>query len=196
MTRLAIAAVVVSSWVLAQSKPVAPARDAGVVSVKPAPSVDAGVPEPMRGPAPVSGAEVEKLKKEVAELRARTTELEAKAAKADALAADVKKLEKRLDEVKAQLDAVEERRERAEQDAAQRKAQVTQANATVNGVLTQLSTGNTANVDAWLRGVEQQYGGNAGKLVALARGALGQGDLNAARQYLNLALIEAASTAP
>ncbi len=189
---LTVVSLLAAALVFAQGRPAA--RDGGVAPSKAAPApVDAGVAEPMRGPAPPSTAEYERLRKEVAELRTRTTELEQKAAKADALASDLDKLQKKLDALKGQVDAIEERRDNAEREIANRKAQTAQANATVNGVLQQLTTGNTANVEAWLRGAEQQYTGNAQKLVQLARNALGQGDLNATRQYLNLALIEAAT---
>ena len=47
-----------------------------------------------------------------------------------------------------------------------------------------------ANVDAWLRTAEGNSSGNAQKLVQLARQALAQQDLVAARQYLALALME------
>ncbi|MFZ5439340.1 MAG: hypothetical protein ACOZQL_04990 [Myxococcota bacterium] len=182
------AAVTVVAW--AQGKP-AP-RDAGV-ALPPKVTADAGVPEPLRKPDAPTTADVEKLRKDVAELRARVTELEPKAAKADALAADVEKLRKKLDALQADFDAAEERRASIEREAANRKAQTAQASATVNTVLQQLSLGNTSNVDAWLRTTEQQFSGNASKLVSLARAAMAQGDLNAARQYLNLALLEASA---
>ena len=110
---------------------------------------------------------------------------------ADALAADVEKLRGKLDTLRADFDAAEERRNAAEREVATRKAQTAQATSTVTTVLQQLASGNTSNVDLWLRGAEQQYSGNASKLISLARGALAQGDLNAARQYLNLAVLEA-----
>jgi outer membrane murein-binding lipoprotein Lpp len=161
------------------------ARDAGVV-VAPKPPPDAGTPEPVR-----VSPDVEKLRKEVTELRARVVDLELKASKADVLAADVEKLRGKLDTLRADVDAAEERRTAAEREVATRKAQTAQATSTVTTVLQQLSLGNTSNVDLWLRGAEQQYSGNASKLISLARSALAQGDLNAARQYLNLAVLEA-----
>lgn len=192
MRRTLLATVaVVAALAGAQGKP-APqpaARDAGVS----APKVDAGVPtpEPSRNPNAPPAAELEKLRKDVAELRTRVTDLEAKAAKADALAADLEKVRKKLDALQADSDAAEEKRANLERELATKKAQTTQASATVNVVLQQLTTGNTSNVELWLRGAEQQYSGNASKLVSLARTALAQGDLTAARQYLNLALLEA-----
>ncbi len=188
--------VLVAGVSLAQGKPVA-SRDAGVVlPSKPMMAADAGVPEPMRGPAAPSGAEVEKLRKDVVELRARLTDLELKAAKTDTLANDLEKLSRKFDTLKADVDAAEERRGGAERELERRKVQTAQATTTVTAVLQQLSSGNTSNVDAWLRGAEQQYTGNAQKLVSLAREALSRGDLGSARQYLNLALLEGPSTAP
>lgn len=191
MTRMLLVSMVLASVALAQGR--AQVKDGGVAALKPvAAVVDAGVPEAQRGPAPVSGSEVEKLKKELVELRARTADLETRAARAEGLVGDVEKLKKRLDDVRADFDAAEAKRANIERELETRKANVAQANATVTGVLQQLSTGATSNVDAWLRGAEQQYSGNAQKLVSLARAALAQGDLSAARQYLNLALLEPA----
>lgn len=189
-TLLATVAVVAAlTWAQGKPAPQPPTRDAGV----PAPKVDAGVPtpEPLRNPNAPPAAELEKLRKDVAELRTRVTDLEAKAAKADSLAADLEKVRKKLDALQADTDAAEEKRATLERELATKKAQTTQASATVNVVLQQLTTGNTSNVELWLRGAEQQYSGNASKLVSLARTAIAQGDLTAARQYLNLALLEA-----
>jgi len=192
MTRVLFVSLVLASVSLAQGRP--QVKDGGTGAPKPvAALVDAGVPETVRGPAPVSSAEVEKLKKELVELRARTADLETRVARAEGLASDVEKLKKRVDEVRADFDAAEAKRANAQRELETRKANVAQANATVTAVLQQLSTGATSNVDAWLRGAEQQYSGNAQKLVSLARAALAQGDLNTARQYLNLALLEPAT---
>lgn len=170
-----------------------PARDAGVAPVVRS-SADAGVAAtPTLAANPASSAELEKVKKELADVKSKLSELEPKAARVDSLAADLKSLQDRFDDLKAKVEASEERRESAEREVAAQKAQVAQANTTVNAVLQQLSSGNTSNTQEWLRGVEQQYSGQAAKLVGLARQALAQGDLSAARQYLNLALLEAAA---
>jgi outer membrane murein-binding lipoprotein Lpp len=190
MKKLALVLASLAVVAFAQQGKVA-ARDAGVPPPKPSPA-DAGTAvEPLRSPTAPPAAELEKLRKEVSELRARVVDLEQKASKVDALTSDVEKLRGKLDALRADFDAAEERRNSAERETATRKAQTTQATATVTTVLQQLSLGNTSNVDLWLRGAEQQYSGNASKLVSLARGALAQGDLNAARQYLNLAVLEA-----
>jgi TolA-binding protein len=172
-------------------------RDAGVSK----PSTDAGVAVDGGVAAGSSGSsansvEVEQLRKQVGELRVRVVELEGRVVKVEALTAQVDSLKGKLDTLRGEFDEAERRRQSLERDAQARKAATSAANTTVNGVLQQLSTGNVSNVDAWLKGAEQQYTGNAQRLVQLARAALAQSDLNGARQYLNLALIEAATPAP
>lgn len=184
---------VVASVALAQGKP-APAapRDAGVATVRPVRpvAVDAGVPVVVAGPAP----EVEKLRKEVNDLKLRTFELERQQqAKTDALTSDLEKLSKKVEDLKTQLKQVsdaEERRADAEEAVATRKAQTAAASVNLNVVLLQLVSGNTSGIDPSLRYAESVFTGNAQKDVQLARAAITQGDVSAARQYLMLALWE------
>jgi hypothetical protein len=92
--------------------------------------------------------------------------------------------------LKARVDEDEERRLSEERELARKKATFAQATNTLQTVLTQLQTGNTANVDAWLRTVEGQLTGNASRLVSLARQSLATQDLAATRTYLGLAMME------
>jgi hypothetical protein len=181
----------VASLALAQGKPTAAApRDAGVSLVRPV-AVDGGVQlVTSPGPAP----EVEKLRKELNDLKLRTAELERQQqAKADALTADLEKLGKKVEDLKVQLKVLsdaEERRADAEEAVVTRKTQTTAGAASVNAVLVQLVSGNTNNIEPSLRYAESVFTGPAQRDVQLARAALVQGDLAAARQYLVLALIE------
>lgn len=180
------------AWAQAGSRPVTTAsRDAGVAVVKSA--SDAGVAstsEPLRVPGTASTGDVDRLRKDVIELRAKVSELEQKAAKADALAGDLEKLRQQLDTLKGRVDEEEERRLSEEREFARKKAAFAQATNTLQTVLTQLQTGNTSNVDVWLRTVEGQLTGNASRLVSLARQSLAMQDLVATRTYLGLAMME------
>lgn len=157
----------------------AAAPDAGV----PAPARDGGVPvaaETARKPAAPS--EVEKLKKEVGELRTKVSELETKHAD------ELSKLSKRVEKLQAWADAEDDRRETEARDAERRRANAAQVQNTLNVALTQLSTGNTANLEAWLRQAEGLASPDAARLIAAARQSLAQNDLVGARQALLLAL--------
>lgn len=193
----------VASLALAQGKP-APARDAGVapVPVRSAAVVDGGVaaPAPTAAQAQavsnVNSMEVDKLRKEVAELRARTAELERQqqATKSESVNGKLDTLTRQVDELKAQLtklNEVEARREDRETSAATQRSETSAVTSNLNSVLGALSSGNTAGVEPSLRYAESVFTGNAQKNVQLARGALAQGDLNMARQYLLLAISEA-----
>lgn len=185
------AAVVAGSLAWAQGKP-APAKasataDAGV-GVKPA--LDAGVSEPLRVPGAATTADLERARKEISELRTKVSELEARVTKAEAVSRDVEQLRTKADKLETRLDAEDERRDAEAREAQRKKTAAAQTNQMLTGALQQLSTGNTTNVDAWLRSAEANSNGNAQKLVQLARQALAQQDLVAARQYLALALME------
>lgn len=193
---------VVASVALAQGKPpvvtrppaAAPARDAGVAPVRVS-SVDAGVPAAAPAPAAASGhtPEVEKLRKEVNELKLRTADLERQLAKADTLNGELEKLNTKVDDLKAQLKQVsdaEQRRADAEEAVVTRKTQTAAASSNLNAVLVQLMSGNTSGIEPSLRYAESVFTGAAQKDVQLARAALVQGDVAAARQLLMLALIE------
>ena len=179
----------VASFALAQGKSAPAARDAGVAVVRPSP-VDAGVPAApvASGPTP----ELEKLRKEVADLKLRTAELERQLqAKSDG--GDIDKLSKKVDaltEKVTRLSEAEDRRADAEEAVATKKANTAAASSNLNAVLLQLVSGNTKDIDPSLRYAESVYTGNAQKDVQLARAAIAQGDLSAARQYLMLALWE------
>jgi predicted nucleic acid-binding Zn-ribbon protein len=178
--------------VLGQARPAVAkeVRDAGVVLPARA---DGGVAdEPMRVPAPATTTDVDKVRKELLELRAKVSELEARLNKAEALSKDVDALRSQLLKLQERVDAAEERRESEEREAARKKAQAAQTQQLLSGALQQLATGNTTNVDAWLRTAQAASSGNAQKLVELARQALAQSDLVACRQYLTLALLELA----
>lgn len=183
---------VVATLALAQGKPAALARDAGVTTSRLV-AVDAGVPLVMPGPTP----EMERLRKELNDLKLRTTELERQQqVKVDALNAELEKMGKKVDELKTQVQKVadaEERRADAEEAVAVRKVALAAASTSVNAVLVQLASGNTNGIEPSLRYAESTFTGTAQKDVQLARAALGQGDLASARLLLLLALIEADS---
>lgn len=140
--------------------------------------------EPAKKPAvPVApNSEVEKLKKEVGELRTRVSDLESKHAD------DLAKLSKKLEALQKVVDAAEERREAEEEAAERKRANSAQVQNTLNVALTQLTTGNTSNLEGWLRSAEPLASPDAAKLISIARTALGQSDLVAARQALVFAL--------
>jgi predicted RNase H-like nuclease (RuvC/YqgF family) len=173
-----------------KSVPSTAARDAGVAPSKNSPDAGVVASEPLRVPGTASTGDLDRLRKDVIELRAKVSELEQKATKAEALASDVEKLRQQLDTLKARVDEDEERRLSEERELARKKATFAQATNTLQTVLTQLQTGNTANVDAWLRTVEGQLAGNASRLVSLARQSLATQDLAATRTYLGLAMME------
>lgn len=182
-----------ASLALAQGKAAPTSRDAGVPLVRKPQAVDGGVPgASVPGPTP----EVERLRKELNDLKLRTAELERlQQAKAEAQSNErLDKLEKKLDELKSQvkqLSDAEERRADAEEALVARKVATAAASASVNSVLVVLASGNTSGVEPSLRYAEGVFTGNAQKDVQLARTALAQGDVSAARQYLLLALFEA-----
>lgn len=180
---------VVAAVALAQGKPatVPPARDAGVAAPRVV-ALDAGAAV-VNGPTP----ELDKLRKELNDLKLRTTELERQQAKADALTADLDRLGKKVDDLKAQvkqLTDAQDRRVDAEEAAAAKKVATAAAAASLTSVLTVLATGSTTGIEPSLRYAEGVFTGNAQKDVQLARSALAQGDLAAARQLLLIALIE------
>ena len=176
----------------------AAAPDAGVAS-KPA-AADAGVASPVTprpvASEPVSNAELDRLRKRVAELEARTTELERQAKQLDAL---TKKLDQTNDDLAAFKKEVNEREdarresERRVVEQKQRFEAVTKSLVTVDQ---QLSTGSTASVNEALRAAEATYTGTALQYVQAARASLANGDLNTARKYLLLAVLEAQATRP
>lgn len=182
---------VVAAVALAQGKPaVVPARDAGVAAPRVV-AVDAGVPAMVSS----SGtSEVEKLRKELNDLKLRTTELERQQqAKADALGSDFERMVKKVDELKSQVKVLtdaEVRRVDAEEAAATKKVATAAAAASLTSVLSVLATGSTTGIEPSLRYAEAVFTGNAQKDVQLARSALTQGDLSAARQLLLIALFE------
>ena len=191
---LLLSVMVVASFVLAQARPaVSPSRaDAGVSVARPS-AGDGGAP---LANAPGGGSsEVDRLRKEVADLRLRTAELERlNQTKSDALNNQVEKFGKQLEDMKGQLAKLtqtEERRADAEEAAQSHRSAKAAASTSLNGVLGGLALGNTAGVDSALQYAENVYTGNAQHAVQLARAALGQNDLNAARSYLILALMEA-----
>lgn len=188
---------VAASVVLAQGKPAAKVtRDAGVPlpARAKAAAVDGGVPAAAAIPAAPSG-EVERLRKEVNELKLRTFELERQQqAKVDEQKSQVDALGKTVEELQAQMKSLsdaEARRVEAEEAAVTRKTATAAASASLNSVLGVLASGNTGGVEASLRYAEGVFTGNAQKSVQLARAAIAQGDVSAARQYLVLALLEA-----
>lgn len=189
---------VAASVVLAQGKPAAKVtRDGGVpppARARAAPVADGGVPAPAAIPTAPSG-EVERLRKEVNELRLRTLELERQQqAKVDEQKSQVEALGKTVEELEAQMKSLtdaEARRAEAEEAAVTRKTATAAASASLNSVLGVLASGNTGGVEASLRYAEGVFTGNAQKSVQLARAAIAQGDVSAARQYLVLALLEA-----
>ena len=182
---------VVAAVSLAQGKPaVVPARDAGVAAPRVF-AVDAGVP----AMAVASGtSEVEKLRKELNDLKLRTTELERQQqAKAEALGTDFERVVKKVDELRSQVKVLtdaEDRRVDAEEAAATKKVATAAAAASLTSALSVLATGSTTGIEPSLRYAEAVFTGNAQKDVQLARSALTQGDLSAARQLLLIALFE------
>lgn len=193
MTSLCGGIVVFSSaFALGQNKPVPVSRDGGLPLVRVA--TDAGVPS---APEPLvpnfTNLEVERLKREVNELKLRVVEVEKQHTKFDALSADFEKLSKRFDTLKSQTDAAleaEERRAEAERTAVSRRALTAEATNTVNGVLMQLSTGDTRGVERSLMAAEAAMGQNAQREMQQARASLQRSDLNSARLYLMMALME------
>ena len=139
-------------------------------------------------------SEVEKLRKELNDLKLRTTELERQQqAKADALGSDFERMVKKVDELKSQVKVLtdaEVRRVDAEEAAATKKVATAAAAASLTSVLSVLATGSTTGIEPSLRYAEAVFTGNAQKDVQLARSALTQGDLSAARQLLLIALFE------
>ncbi|MDP3237366.1 MAG: hypothetical protein Q8S33_36380 [Myxococcales bacterium] len=172
----------------------AAAPDAGALS-KPA-AADGGVasvmtPRPV-ATEPLSNAE---LRKRVTELEARATELERQVKQLDALA---KKLDRTNDDLAAFKKEVNER-EDARRESERRVAEQKQRSEAVTRSLVtadqQLSTGST-NVTEALRAAEATYTGAALQYVQAARASLANGDLNTARKYLLLAVLEAQTVKP
>lgn len=162
----------------------AAAPDAGVVAPVRDGGTSAAVIEAPKKAAPAatsSSSELEKLKKEVAELRAKLSDTER------AHAEELGKVRKQVDKLQAWVDDEVERRETEAREAERRRVNANQVQSTVQTALTQLSTGNTANLEPWLRQAEAIASPDAARLLSLARSALAQQDLVGARQALLLA---------
>ncbi|MBE2248278.1 MAG: hypothetical protein IAE78_01940 [Myxococcus sp.] len=174
----------------------AAAPDAGV-ALKP-PAADAGAAPSALPPAPVATAapgELERLRKRVGELEARTAELERQTKQLDALA---KKLDATTDDLaafKKQVDEREETRQAAERRVVEQKQRFESVTRSLVTVDQQLSTGAT-NVNEALRAAEATYTGAALQYVQAARASLANGDVNTARKYLLLAVLEAQAARP
>lgn len=197
--RVLIVPLLVASVVLAQPRsPVAFPRDGGLgsdagISSRSFGASDAGVGGPQAERA--STAEVTQVRREVAELKLRVSELERQNQERERQrSSEVERLGKELEALKSQvsqLGQAEEKRSTTETAVADQRAATAAATTNLNGVLSQLSTGNTRGIEPSLQYAEQSFTGNAQRLVQLARQALAQGDLNNARQYLMLAISEA-----
>lgn len=200
--RVLLLPALIATVVLAQPRPpTAFPRDGGLggdagSSARPAAASDAGVAA--AAPAPVdrgSFAEVMQLRKDLADLRSRVSELERQNQDTQRQrSSEVDRLGKELEALKAQvsgLSQAEEKRGTAETALADQRAATATATTNLNGVLSQLSTGNTRGLEPSLQYAEQSFTGDAQRLVQLARQALAQGDLNNARRYLMLAINEA-----
>lgn len=140
-------------------------------------------------------ADVDRLRSELIELRTRLAAVEQRAARAD-------ELQSRLDEQKTRVDALTQRLDEADQRAeeksrriAERKAAFEQANASLVTALDRLTRGD-GNAEAALRAAEASYTGGALSLIQSARAAVANGDLNNARLYIELAMLEARSQMP
>ena len=187
----------VASFALTQIKPAAVlSRDGGVAAplARAAAPVDAGVPA-VAGAGPTS--EVEKLRKELNELKLRVVEVErAGQAKSDALGDALEKVSRKLEEQRTQLKQLtdaEARRVDADEAALEKRTSTLAATSSVNSVLSMLASGNTSGIEPSLRYAESVFTGNAQRDVQLARAALAQSDVSAARVYLLLAVFEAES---
>ena len=198
--------VLLASLALAQAKPAKPAttaapaqnppaaaRDAGVAPARTTAASDAGVPMPAASG--INSMEIDRLRKDVNDLKMRSVEAErVQQQKADALSAQFEKLSSQLEGIKSQLTRVtdgETRRAEAEQSVVSQRSATASASASLNSVLGVLASGNTSGIEPSLRYAENVFTGNAQRNVQMARAALAQGDVSAARQYLLLALSEA-----
>lgn len=167
---------------------------------KPRPVVDAGVPDagvaaPQACPAcptcaaPKPDPQVELLRKDVAELKAM---LEKHASQNETTAAAVQRIEKQVASLRSDVADAEARKTEEQRVTAERRAQTSQANASLAWAEQQLSSGSN-NVGDALRAAEQVYTGSALRAVQSARAALANGDLAAARTWLAIAVAEAAN---
>jgi hypothetical protein len=164
--------------------------------------VDAGTPKVLDGgmvdvklicpppPKPTPDPELERLRHELTELKALVAR---QAAQTDALLTSVEKVSKQVAAIRSDLADAEQRKADAKTQVDAQRASTTQAIASLNWATQQLSTG-SANVGDALKVAEAAFSGAALKDVQNARLALQNGDLSAARQWLALAMAEAANT--
>jgi septal ring factor EnvC (AmiA/AmiB activator) len=175
----------------------AAAPDAGVVS-KPF-LADAGVAPVAARPVatePSTGLELERLRKRVTELEARTTDLERQVKQVEALSKKVEQTNDDLAAFKKEVNEREDARRESERRVVEQKQRFEAVTRSLVTVDQQLSTGSTASVNEALRAAEATYTGPALQYVQAARTSLANGDLNTARKYLLLAVLEAQAVKP
>lgn len=107
---------------------------------------------------------------------------------APASAAEVEKLRAEVTALRERLEKIEKRFADEDEARETKAANAATIRTTLEGVLKQLQTGDTKNVDAQLRGLEKLATGDALKLLSAARASLAQNDLATARTSLMLAL--------
>ena len=172
--------------------------DAGVVVSKPL-LADAGVAPVVARPVvtePSTGLELERLRKRVTELEARATELERQVKQVEALSKKVDQTNDDLAAFKKEVNEREDARRESERRVVEQKQRFEAATRSLVTVDQQLSTGSTGSVNEALRAAEATYTGTALQYVQAARASLANGDLNTARRYLLLAVLEAQAARP
>lgn len=176
-----------ATFAQAQARP-ASAADAGV------PRPDAGViaeaPKPAPPPPPrLADPDVERLHRELADIKKL---LERNAGQTEAISTALEKLSKQVTTLRSDFAEAEQRTAEAQRQAGERRAASAQAVASLAWAQQQLATGST-NVNDALRTAELAFSGSALKAVQMARVALANSDVAAARTWLAIAVLEAAN---
>jgi hypothetical protein len=169
--------------------------DGGVVLLGPDPpgklskesgSSDAGP----RGAVTVRDAGMDSTQSQLDQMRQQIYLLQQQLAAANAQAAAQQQTNMQLQALRDQLAQTEADRQQREQNAQQQRIAVQSAVSSLNGAQQQLMSGDT-NIGAALDQAASTFTGQAAVDVQAAREALNNGDLNAARGYLNKAVYEA-----
>lgn len=128
--------------------------------------------------------------REIQQLRARIDALEQERGRNQQTAEQLQDISQQLQALRQQVADAEAQRRAAEQQEQSRRAAVQSGINALYDAQSMLSGGNSS-IDAQLSQAESAFSGQAQRDLSLARGALQNRDLAAARVYLNAAILDA-----
>lgn len=172
------------------------AADAGVTRQKPV-LLGTDPPGKLRPPDPASDAGVasadagpDEVHRELQQLRARVDMLERERAQSQQSAQQLQQINQELQQLRQQMADAEAQRQAEVEQAQSRRATVQSAVDALYGAQAQLA-GGSYDIEAQLSRAESTFSGDAQRNVRLARMAVQNRDLSAARAYLSAAIAAA-----